>query len=394
MIKEFDLSNLTNEKAEAITRLLDQQKGPTMSISTARKEFAAAQSIQLDLNVYEKIAQESSKRKRALTMTEWLELQDPSENYRPVLINGKLKFLDAFERQLIIRDIVVSGPNSVDLATGFFSNSTNRTLFPEFVNRNILAGRLQAKNRVTLSDLIAESIQIDAVTYPNLTADWADQDVSQATIGEGARFPAIVLTLGEREIQLQKFGGKIKGTYEYFRRVRANQFAVTLRFIGEKWEKDKADGAVDVILNGNTGNSNAAINTDTAVTGTVTFEDMVRWILAGEFSKDLLIVSETRAGDIILMDEFIDPNVGFNFQATGSMISPFNRTMRISDTISDDLIAAIDPEAALIEVVERGSSITETQKIMDGQFEELLFSQYIGYSKLFEEASQTLTIDW
>lgn len=392
MIREIDLKDLTNEKAEAITRLLGDQAGPTMSLSKARSEFPT---IEMDARtIYEEIAKESKQRKRALTLTEYLEMKDPSENYKPVLLsNGKLRFLDAFERQLMVRDIVVSGPNAVELSA-FFSNTSNRSLFPEFVNRNILEGRLQASNRVMVSDLVADSIQIDSVVYENLTADWSGQDVAQATIGEGARFPEIVLTLGEKEIRLQKFGGKIKGTYEYFRRVRVNQFALTLRFIGTKWEKDKADGGVDVILNGNTGNSNPAENTDVAVSGTLDYADLVRWILAGEFNKDLLIVSETRAGDLVLMEEFMDPQAGFNFQGTGQMISPFNRKVVISDEIGDDLIAAIDKQAGLIEVVERGSSITETQKIMDGQFDELFFSQYIGYSKVFEGASQTLTINF
>lgn len=390
MIEVYDLNKITNEKIDVLSKMLDEQTGPTMSLSEARKKIP---DIPMDKKVYERIAADSQKVGRALTMSEWLELQDPSEKHSFIKQNGKLTRTDAFERQLMRRDLVVRGPNAVELSA-FFSNTSNLILFPEFVNRNILASRLSGRNRLMLSDLVAASIQIDNITYRNLTAEWTGQDVQHATIGEGAKFPAIVLSLGERDIQLQKFGGKIKGTYEYFRRIRANQFAITLQFIGAKWEKDKAEAAVDVILNGNTGNSNPAIDTQVAVSATLDYADLVRWMLAGEFSKEFLIVSETRAGDILLMDEFMDPNAGFNFQATGSMISPFNRTMRISDTISDDLIAAIDPSAALIEVVERGSSITETQKIMDGQFEELLFSQYIGFAKQFEEASQTLTITY
>lgn len=392
MIREYDLKKMTNEKAEVLAKLLDQESGPALSLSKARKEFPT---LDLDPKVFEVIAQEAKTRKKSFTLSDYLETLDPSENHKPILHNGRMIFTDAFERQLMVRDLIVSGPNAVECGA-FFSNTTNRTLFPEFINRNILAGRLMSEIDVTVDDLIAGTIEVDAITYRNITAEFGDDDLHQATIGEGARFPEILLTLGDRDITLQKFGGKVRGTYEFFRRVRANQFALILKMIGMQWEQDQANFALDVIINGNTGNSNPAVNTNTAVDDTMIYEDLVRWILGFRpFSSTLLVVNETKAGDILLMDEFMDPQAGFNFQATGSMISPFNRSMKISDSdLLDDLIVGVDSRFAVEKVAESGSSITESQKIMDGQFDEVFFSQYIGFAKMFEDASQTLTIDW
>lgn len=389
---EIDLTKLTNEKADLIAKILDQENGPIMSLSQARKEFPT---IPLDRNIIPVMEEEGKKRKRKLSLTDWLELQDPSENYKPLFVNGKLRFLDAFERQLMVRDLVVSGPNAVELSA-FFSNFSNTALFPEFINRNIRAGRLMSSLDVMAEDLIATTTEIDAITYTGIFADFGSDDLQQKMIGEGAPFPEILLTLSDRDIRLQKIGGKIKATYEFLRRVRANQFAVTLQFIGMQWEQDQANYALEVIINGNTGNSNPAVNTNTAITGTMTYEDMVRWMLAGrKYATNLLVASETRAGDILVMDEFIDPMVG-SFQTTGNLMTPFGRTLKISDStdLGDDLIVGVAQPFALEKVTERGSVIQEQQKIMDGQFQEILFSQYIGFAKIIDDASQSLTINW
>lgn len=387
MFREIDLNKTINENSEKIGGIAAAQVAPTMSLAQAKKDFPK---IDITLSTFDEM-----KRRGINSLTKFLEQQDSSYNYKPMQVGSKLIWLDAFERQLLLRDLVVSGPDSVELDA--FYSTENRFLFPEFINRNILMGALLSEIDLVVSDLVGPGaeVEIDSQTYESAIVKAADQNAKLADVKEGSAFPVINIVHADREVRLKKFGGAIKSTYEILRRIRANIFALTLQFIGMQYEKDQADMALDVCLNGNTGNSNSAPNTNTAVTGTLAFSDMVRWRLKFRpFGQMLLVASETRGGDIMLMEEFKDPVAGFNYQGTGEPISPFGKKLRLNDSIGNTKLAGVDNRFSLEKLTEKGGSITETDKIINGQWNEIVFSNYIGFSKMYAEATRVLTVNW
>jgi hypothetical protein len=339
--------------------------------------------------------------KRFMTLTEYLESQDPSYNYEPVQTTKGKFFPDAFERQLIVRGLSIYGRTAAQLDAFFQNNSTNRVLFPEFVSRNIRIGQQLSRLDVRVADLVALEQTIQGGTYKSAdVSEVSADDASLKNIAEGGAFPGVLITAAEVEVGLRKYGRKIKGTYEYLRRVQLPVFALVLQFIGIRMEKTQTDDAIDVLINGNPGNSNAAGNTNTAVSGTLTYNDLVQLFLdmgsadEGAFDLRLLIMNRTNAKTVLAMDEFADTAAGNTFAQTGNLYSPLGAAIKLHDGLANDIVLGVDERQALIKVVEGGSQLTETQRFPDGQFTEFYISEVMAFVKNFAKAARTLDIVW
>lgn len=340
--------------------------------------------------------------KEDMSLTEFLETLDPSGNYKPVKTNRGEVMLDAYERQLFVRNLSVYGKTSASFDAFFQTGQgTNRTLFPEFINRNIRIGQLMTTLDVRASDLIADSISIPSDTYKSSDiTEVTGDDASLKYIAEGAKFPGVKMVAAEKTVTLRKYGRKIRATYEYLRRVQIPVFAIVLQFIGMRIEKNEAADAVDVLLNGNAGNSNGAANTNVDVSGTLDFDDLVHlWLDMGDaaqsqygFDMRRLLMNRTRLRTTIALPEFADTAAGNTFAQTGNFYTPLGAKIGIADTLANDILMGLDERFAMIRVNEAGSQLTEADRIIDGQWQEILVSEVLGFVKIFAKAARTLDV--
>jgi len=178
----------------------------------------------------------SQARQRGLDLTGYLEELDPS---RPE------SALDAFERQLALAGIRVSGSGS-DIIDRFFSTKA-QLLVDESVPADKIIG---IDNRFALEEVYETSVLDEG-------------DLQLARAGEGAALPKIELKTAEHSIQIYKFGRYLETSYEAIRRRKAAVVSIFLKAIGVQLQKDKFAAAIDVIVSGD-GNSNAATVQSTA----------------------------------------------------------------------------------------------------------------------------------
>jgi hypothetical protein len=96
------------------------------------------------------------------------------------------------------------------------------------------------------------------------------------------------------------------------------------------------------------------------------------------------------------MEEFKDPMAGFNFQRTGRTPNPIGAewhrwTSTGASAFSTDRILALDTRLALVQYTEQGV-ITESDRLIDRQFERTVVSKWTGFGKLDYNATQCLDI--
>jgi hypothetical protein len=380
--REYDLGQILSDHGDVFERVIAEEGMIDPSSEPAPK-------LEVTKDTYHEMAARGIR-----SLAGMLEEKDPSSKYKAVRTStGRLHRTDAFERQLALRDIVISGPNAAKLEV--FYETANRFLFPEVINRNLLMGMLMSDIDLKVEDMIDPSMEvtIDQNSYQSGRVDLAGSKKKgrMADVEEGTQFPECSIKLLTASILLRKMGGKIKGTYEALGAMTIPMFAKVVQFVGMMFGSDMADYCVSVALASVT--ANALQNSAVALGGTLAYDDLVRWRLKFRpYGCRLIAANEKRAGDLLTMEEFKDPTAGFNYQATGEMISPFNSKLRINTTLADAKLLGIDNKFAMYKILRRNGSLTETESIIDGQWKVIVFSEQLNFGVLFPEAIRTLTI--
>lgn len=344
--------------------------------------MAKFEELDLDKGAY------GAAREEGVSLTEYLETLDPSEEYK----GSKLEGLDAFERQLMKENLHV-GKGAACLVSDFFKSSSSSILFPEFVSRNVRLGMGRGKFEATIDEIAATTTQIDSGKYEGIEFDITNSDVDYKRTAEGAIFSKVIGKTKEKAISLVKVGLQIESSYEALRRSKANVLAVTLQAIGTKLGRKMVSEALDVIMNGD-GNTNPASDVGIALSGTLTYADMLKLELAFEegFESRMLIGAKATMAKVMALAEFKDALIASDWLTKGTPQTMFGNKQRINSGVGTDIIMAIDPAAALEVVEEKGGTLVETDKLIDRQFENTVISKVVGFNKLFPGASAYLDI--
>jgi hypothetical protein len=312
-----------------------------------------------------------------VSVSEILENHDPSENYKGTPWEGK----DSFQRQLAVRGL--SNHASLEL----FFDSDNRALFPEFISRNVNMGKQIGKNEALIEDIVGVRTYVDSGVYNAPTISIDDNEV-RSSIAEGAQFPQIEVSTGNRTVTLSKYGFAMKMSYEARRRVSLGYVRNVLMFMGKNWNKQQVSLALDVAIASGCGSDTSDSS------GTLSYDDLVDFNLNfNPFNSNIWIGDKTTVGTILKMTEFKDPLAGFNFQKTGKISSPMGNNLKMftgSLPSISDLVVGIDSDFALEIVREKRSSIVEVDRIVNGQWEEIDVSEVIGFSRMHDEAVRKL----
>jgi hypothetical protein len=347
--------------------------------------------------------------KEGMTLTNLLEQIDPSSEYGP---SDALYGLDAFERQLALANIRVKS----DPAKGIYADPVNRfyqsdqpsspVLFPEFINRAMRVPLIAAP---ILDELVAVTTPVDSDTYRAIYLKDTKTDRQMRRTPEGTEFPTVKLTTGENPINLHKYGLKLQGSYEVFRRMRIDLFSLHLARIALQNQLDKADTALDVIINGD-GNSNSAVNynltaLDSGTTaGNLTYKAWLRFglklfpyqlttVVGGE--AELLSVLTLQFPNINPLTLLSMLTGGQPVDMRVELAQNLWATVRLVylSTAPSNVLVGLNRSTALEMLTEIGANITETDKIIGKQLNEIVVSEVVGFDILFKESIATLTLN-
>jgi len=315
---------------------------------------------------------------QGISLTELLESDpfDPSPTDSP---------LDAFERQLLLKGVRSSGRNPVTVEL-FYRNAP--MLMPEFMMREVKRGMSM---RSDYRRLPASSSNIATNRYTPIYVDASatDDNLSLRPVGEGAEVPQIVVTEQKNTVTVPDYGIALKASYKALRHRTTTQFKVLLWYIGFKLQADKVSLVVDVIQNGD-GNDNAAtvINTDSS--GTVDYDDLVKFYLEFfPYELNTIICHKTMVRTLLNLTEYKDPTIGFKFQTNGELVSPLGAAIVRCDDCPADIIIGLDNRFG-IEEVRSQPLMVEFDKIIEQKFEEAVISESVAYAKIIPEASVIL----
>lgn len=339
--------------------------------------------------------------KYGLTFSEWLDLaarNNPTEFpwYNPELKDELGRPLDAFEQALQRFGIQTRGPRAAT-ADLFFTDPNARVLFPEYLERVFRWAESEGQNEVLISDLVAQSIEINSSTYK---AEYVDegQDVAHLEFSEGAEPPMLVIRRHEQSITLRKYGGQIKMSYEVLRRVQLPVLETWIAKIALDTRRAKVRRAVLTLLNGD-GNSNPAPNVNRG-TGAWDFSDLVNLMLDFDesFEPTVFVADKgTVLRSVLNLPQFIaqDTTNAASDLRVGTWPKPLGKDLKyvtkVSELASPEKLLAVDRRFALLEVREQGSTLTERDRLIETQFERVVFSEYVGYAKMMTGASRTRT---
>lgn len=331
---------------------------------------------------YENITIEKGMYQGKGSLTDVLEKLDPSENYVGTSLDG----LDAFSRQLKRFDIKVSGRGS-DCVEKFFQSSDSSALFPEYVSRAVYQGMERAD---VLSNLVATVTDIDGMDYRSIVSNPSDDDKTLKVVSEGAVIPQTTVKTRENLVKLHKRGRMLVASYEALRFQRLDLFTVTLNQIGAYIARAQLKDAISVIINGD-GNSNPAANIEAAESGKLSYDDIIKlWANFSPYELNTIIAPTEQMQKILSLSQMQDANAGLDFQGTGKMITPLGATLIHAPEISAGKIIGLDKNCAL-EMVRAGGVTTDYDKLIDRQLERAAITCTAGFSKIFTEASKTLS---
>ncbi len=338
-------------------------------------DFSNTSKIKIDKNLY------LESQKFGLSLSELLELPeyDPSPAGSP---------LDAFERQLAYHGLRTGGSSPVTVEMFYRSAAA---LMPEFMMREIRRGQ---NMRPELGKLIASTSGVATSRYTPFHIDTSatDDSLSLRPISEAAEVPSILVTDQANTVTIPDYGLTLKVTYKALRHRTMAQFKVLLWYIGYRLASDRVAMAVDTLINGD-GNDNSAGIVTTDVSGTLDYEDMVKFF--NEFfpyQPRVMVCHKNVIRDILNISEFKDPMIGFKFQSSGEITSPLGATLVRCDEVANDYIVGLDNRFALEEVYSQPLTV-EYDKVIEQRLEEAVISESVAYAKIIEDAAIVLDIN-
>jgi hypothetical protein len=293
--------------------------------------------------------------------------------------------------------IAVRGPEAATVGKAF-SVSSVQALFPVFYDTMIVAGLLA---QPLLDRLTAETVQVNSGSADHVVMNENTWERSTGQIGEWTRFPEMSISATNAPVTLKKWGGILKASDEAIRRARLPIFARGLERIGRQLANDLTDFALDVLLlgDGNTGTPLVGSGDiqPAAVTGSPVYSDLVALLMlfnVGYAPTDLIATRESWT-DLLNMAEFKDPLAGFRFQATGVPPTPMGLNLWRWDSLASSgwattKLLMLQADAALVQYQEGGIT-SESDRIINGQWQEVATSIYTAFAILDRDARKVAT---
>lgn len=371
-----------------------------------------------------------------MSLSAWLESQDPSSEYR----DG----LDAFERQCMLAGVRTRSHPALGIYANefgaFLRDEQTRALVPEWaarIWREVQHGRSASTRalytsgdeipgssmrpyaeaaalRVTspvappiaLSDIVAITTPIDGNTYRSVYLTTSTTDLRMRRVAESADIPLFKLTTSQNSINLYKYGTGVESTYESLRRARLDKVRFWLQQMALQAEMDRVSEAINILVSGDGNSGTAATNWraktdfDSTATGkTITLKAYLNYKL--KFfplyrlshifgtEADILKLLLLNVGDSDQMAYLGDPTAAPGYD---NMLRDGVRYGITADVPADKLVG-LDARSALERVIEIGSNIQEIERFARNQTQVLTMTEVEAFAILQPGTVKTLELE-
>lgn len=254
---------------------------------------------------------------------------------------------------------------------------------------------------VPLERIVARTTQIqgsDAYRSLYITDDFGTDAYRYKRVAEGAEIPSTSLITGEHTIRLHKFGRSLRTTYEQIRRQRLDRVAWIIARMALQAEVDKVAMVIGVIVNGD-GNANTAAPVVTltsldpaATAGTLTLKGWLTFknrFVAG-YTLDTVLVQEATLMQLLLLPVNTVNGIPLALLAPGGFgsIAPVQNLLAggVEYGLTADApalkIVGIDSRLAVERVTEIGGTISEIERFISNQTEQITMSEVEGYAAI------------
>lgn len=372
------------------------------NIDSVKHVSTSANDVKLSRDLY---AQAFDK---AMNLSQYLEVIDPSD------ADDKL---DAFERQLKKAGIRTKHDydRGISASNGeyFFQSNMpeSRIMFPEYLSRVARQALMNEENNIQYLVASWENITGNG-TYRSIYIDDTEAKRTKSRVGEGAEFPTVTVSWSEKATTLKKYGVRLKMSYEFVRRASLPiiEMVVAREMIQNRM--DEVEMALAVIINGDgnskegavAGNSNLSTLGVSGPTSTanLTYASWLAWLLKFFPGRARTVVMNST--DYPLYRNMARPQYepywayAQILKGSGEGRPNFvntrvedNVNVIIHDSLTTNILVGLDSAYGIIGYRESNTDLTETNKIINGQWDEMVISNTIGFSKLFNSACKTLT---
>jgi len=363
-----------------------------------------------------------------MSLSAWLEQQDPSDEYK----DG----LDAFGRLLKVANIRTRSLPELgvwaDTFEKFVETDSARMLVPEWLARQWRRATLGLSNRsiytssdnipggvmapwvdaaapratqiaaaIPLALLVAITTPIDGDAYRAYYLTDVTAQERMARVTEAAELPRVKLTGGDHAIRLYKYGRAIEASYEALRRQRLDRVALHIARLAVQNEVDKVATAIDVLVNGDGNDGTAATSYNLTTLDSATTAGNPTW--KAWLAYEMKFTSPYTCS-VALMQESIALQLRLLNTGTANapvpptkfgIINPDGGLVRIGWT-SDapaNTIVGIDTRFALERVVEVGADIQEIERWATRQVQLLTMSEVEGYAVFDQNATKLIAVN-
>ena len=361
-----------------------------------------ANDIKLSVSLYDEAF------KQSMNLSQFLEKINPSEHDDT---------LDAFERQLKRFGIRTQHDPKRGLYASegeyFFQSNMpeSRILFPEYISRIARQALMNEENNINYLVASFENISGNG-TYRSIYIDDTEAQRTKSRTGEGSEFPEVTISWSEKATTLKKYGVRLKMSYEFVRRA---SLPIIEKLIAREMIENRLDEvemALDVIINGdgnakegaaagNTNLSTLGVTTPTS-TAALTYASWLSWLLKFFPGRARTVVMNST--DYPLYRSMARPQyepywayaqiITQTGDGRPTFVNPRvedNVNVIIHDSATTSKLIGVDREYGIIGYRESNTDLTETNKIINGQWNEIVLSNTIGFAKMFNSACKTLT---
>ena len=319
----------------------------------------------------------------------------------PEAANVKGEKVSAFKQLLAKAGIRTKGPMA-STGDAFFSDPSNRVLFPEFVSTTYKDQErdLVGPYFLTINDIVTDRQGIGSSAHrTGIIESGQREGLEFGEVAEGGELPRYKVRLADQAINLTKYGGILEMTYESIRRASLPMIARYLGKIAQAQVYRKVKDALNVALNGD-GNSNPAPDT-ASIGANWAFDDLIDLMVEGANNGvifDFIVGETVDVTQVVKLAQFTDvaaTAANADFRDTGRLPAPLGMDLKIAipGSVLDGSkkLMGVDRGNALTEVFENGSQITETDKLITTQFEQIAISENLAYAKPDINAFRTKT---
>lgn len=320
---------------------------------------------------------------RGVSFSELLEELDPS----PRKPDGSLDCpLDAFERQLYLANVVVSGRNAATLEQ--FLTGAGLLLAPEYVSREIQRGYRMVQDP---GELVAASVPDRG---PSVKPIYIKTDLAKKPLarrGEAAAYPVVKLAYREKDAAMVDRGRQFDFSYRVLKNQKLAEFRVFLNWIGAELAFDEITELYSIVVNGD-GASPAPANSFNGTPGAFGYSDLTHLALAfsGPARMTHLLGTKADIERILNIPEFQDPQAfqglhGFHASGDYRTFLPINTKLVVCPGATATKFAALDHRFAVRESIAQPLLI-EAEKVISQKFESAVISKESVYTIMVDDA--------